>query len=178
MVGRQTSMVQLVNGSCGPAVGRAAGAGVTWPAALDSLQLLVDRVVEGALREHEADFHRHNTVATTVATSAASLYWTGDGTITGYAGSMGVELRHLRCLAAVVDTGSFTQAAVQLGVSQATVSRTVASLESQLRSRLIRRSVGCVSLTPAGERVLSRARRMLYEVSQLVQDVGERDSQL
>ncbi|MFT6804118.1 MAG: DNA-binding transcriptional LysR family regulator, partial [Nitriliruptoraceae bacterium] len=35
-----------------------------------------------------------------------------------------VEVRHLRALAAVVDQGTFTDAAIELGVSQATVSRT------------------------------------------------------
>ena len=37
-----------------------------------------------------------------------------------------LELRHLRCLVAIVDTGSFTDAAIELGVSQAAVSRGLA----------------------------------------------------
>ena len=41
---------------------------------------------------------------------------------------MDVELRQLRCLTAIVDEGTFTDAAIRLGVSQAAASRTLASL--------------------------------------------------
>ena len=36
---------------------------------------------------------------------------------------MDLELRHLRCLVAIVDSGTFTDAAIELGISQAAVSR-------------------------------------------------------
>ena len=36
---------------------------------------------------------------------------------------MSLELRHLRCLVAIVDSGTFTDAAIDLGISQAAVSR-------------------------------------------------------
>ena len=42
-----------------------------------------------------------------------------------YARVMDLELRQLRCLVAIVDTGSFTDAAIELGISQAAVSRTL-----------------------------------------------------
>lgn len=45
---------------------------------------------------------------------------------------MDVEVRHLRSLVSVVDTGTFTDAGIELGMSQAAVSRNVAALESVL----------------------------------------------
>ena len=85
---------------------------------------------------------------------------------------MTVELRHLRCLVAIVDAGTFTDAAVQLGVSQAAVSRTLAALEAELGTRLLRRTAREVSVTAAGQRVLERSRRLLAEVDDLVADAG------
>ncbi|HZG88954.1 MAG TPA: LysR family transcriptional regulator [Pseudonocardia sp.] len=82
----------------------------------------------------------------------------------------GVEVRHLRCLAAVVDAGGFTDAAIDLGLSQPTVSRTLAALEGALGVRLLRRTSRELVLTAAGERVLARARRVLAEVDDLVRD--------
>ncbi|MCT9140548.1 LysR family transcriptional regulator [Streptomyces violarus] len=83
---------------------------------------------------------------------------------------MDVELRQLRCLVAIVDEGSFTDAAIALGVSQAAVSRTLASLERALGVRLLRRTSREVSPTGTGLRVLAHARRVLGEVDDLVQE--------
>lgn len=63
---------------------------------------------------------------------------------------MSVELRQLRCLVAIVETGTFTDAAIELGISQAAVSRTLASLEAELGVRLLRRTTREVALTAAG----------------------------
>jgi DNA-binding transcriptional LysR family regulator len=81
---------------------------------------------------------------------------------------MNVELRQLRCLIAIVDAGSFTDAAIDLGVSQAAVSRTLASLETALGVRLLRRTTRDVSLTAAGSRVLPHARRTLAEADDIL----------
>lgn len=83
---------------------------------------------------------------------------------------MDVELRQLRCLVAIVDEGSFTDAAISLGVSQAAVSRTLASLERTLGVRLLRRTSREVAVTATGARVLAQARRVLGEVADLVQE--------
>lgn len=80
---------------------------------------------------------------------------------------MDVELRHLRSLVSVVDTGTFTDAGIELGISQAAVSRNVAALESVLGVRLLQRTTRSVELAPAGERVLRNARRVLAVVSDL-----------
>jgi molybdate transport repressor ModE-like protein len=80
---------------------------------------------------------------------------------------MDLELRHLRVLAAVADAGTFTDAAAELGVSQAAVSRAVAALESVLGCRLVQRTTRHVALTGTGVRVLAQARRVLDEVTHL-----------
>jgi DNA-binding transcriptional LysR family regulator len=85
---------------------------------------------------------------------------------------MSVELRQLRCLAAIVDAGSFTDAAIDLGVSQAAVSRTLASLEAVLGARLLRRTTREVTLTAAGNRVLPHARRALAEAQDVVREAA------
>jgi DNA-binding transcriptional LysR family regulator len=85
---------------------------------------------------------------------------------------MDVELRQLRCLVAIVDEGSFTDAAIALGVSQAAVSRTLASLEAALATRLLHRTSRDLTLTATGARVLARARRVLDDVADLVQDAA------
>jgi DNA-binding transcriptional LysR family regulator len=70
---------------------------------------------------------------------------------------MDLEVRQLRCLVAVVDAGTFTDAAIELGVSQAAVSRTVMALERELGVRLLHRTSRSVTPTTAGVRVLARA---------------------
>lgn len=76
----------------------------------------------------------------------------------------------MRCLVAIVDEGSFTDAAVALGVSQAAVSRTLASLERALGVRLLRRTSREVTPTATGLRVVAQARRVLGEVADLVRE--------
>jgi DNA-binding transcriptional LysR family regulator len=81
-----------------------------------------------------------------------------------------VEFRQLRCLVAIVDEGTFTDAANALGVSQAAVSRTLASLEQALGVRLLRRTSREVTPTTTGLRVVAQARRVLGEVDDLVRE--------
>ncbi|MDI3422522.1 MULTISPECIES: LysR family transcriptional regulator [Streptomyces] len=83
---------------------------------------------------------------------------------------MDLELRQLRCLVAIVDEGSFTDAAIALGVSQAAVSRTLASLERALGVRLLRRTSREVAPTATGLRVVAQARRVLGEAEALVEE--------
>lgn len=83
-----------------------------------------------------------------------------------------LELRHLRCLVAIVDTGGFTDAAIELGVSQAAVSRTLRALEKVLGVRLLHRTSRTVTPTTAGVQVLARARHLLAEADELVREAG------
>ncbi|GAA5615430.1 HTH-type transcriptional regulator ArgP [Streptomyces platensis] len=79
-----------------------------------------------------------------------------------------MELRHLRCLVAIVDAGGFTDAAIDLGLSQAAVSRTLGSLEDFLGVRLLHRTSRSASPTTAGVHVLARARKVLAEADNLI----------
>lgn len=66
-------------------------------------------------------------------------------------------LPQLRMLAAVVDTGSFTDAAAALDVSQSAVSHGIAALEKEAGARLVDRGAPVV-VTPLGQRLLPHAR--------------------
>lgn len=80
---------------------------------------------------------------------------------------MDVDSRHLRALVAVVDTGTFTDAAIELGVSQASVSRSVQRLEATVGQRLLERSTRSVATTTAGAAAVAAARRVLAAIDQL-----------
>jgi DNA-binding transcriptional LysR family regulator len=77
-----------------------------------------------------------------------------------------LELRHLRVFAAVVDAGTRTRAAQALGLSQSTVSETLAALERAVGVALFRKA-GAAALTPAGEVLLAYARRMAALTSEI-----------
>ena len=77
---------------------------------------------------------------------------------------MALEVRHLKALLGVVDEGTFTDAAIMLGTSQASVSRTVADLERELGARLLQRTNRGAAPTVAGARVTAHARRVLQEL--------------
>jgi DNA-binding transcriptional LysR family regulator len=83
---------------------------------------------------------------------------------------MDVEAGQLRCLIAIVEQGTFTDAAIELGTSQAAVSRAIARLEAALQVRLLRRTSREVALTAAGARVLPLARQLLRDLDRLVDD--------
>lgn len=88
----------------------------------------------------------------------------------GRDGLTGLEFKHLRCLVAVVDHGGFTDAALELGISQAAVSRSVLALERLLGVRLLHRTSRSVEPTTAGVRVLARARVLLTGAEELVRE--------
>lgn len=64
----------------------------------------------------------------------------------------------------VARSGSFTRAAVQLGVTQSAVSQIVSSLETRLKIRLLTRTTRSVSLTAAGERLLQTVGHRFDEI--------------
>lgn len=80
---------------------------------------------------------------------------------------MALELSALRLLVACVGQGTITDAAIELGLSQAAASRGISALEAELGTRLLRRGPRGVVPTPAGNRVVVQARRVLAEVDAL-----------
>ena len=84
------------------------------------------------------------------------------------------SLRELKFFVTAADTGSFTDAAAQLYVSQAAVSRTIAGLEKAVGSRLLRRVPRGCELTSTGAQVLPHARRVLSEADKFTDFVKSR----
>lgn len=78
-----------------------------------------------------------------------------------------IEPRLLRSFTAVADELHFTRAAARLFVAQQALSRDIRRLEVQLGADLFVRTTRQVTLTPAGERLLPHARRVLAAHDQL-----------
>lgn len=95
-----------------------------------------------------------------------------------YDDRMNVELRYLRALVAVADSQTFTDAAISLGTSQAAISRSVAALERALGLRILQRTTRNVTPTPAGERIIEHARRVLDEVAMLERATQDHSGEL
>jgi DNA-binding transcriptional LysR family regulator len=85
----------------------------------------------------------------------------------------GLELRHLLALVAVVETGTFSGAAEQLGYTQSAVSQQVGTLERIVGASLFERPGGRrpVRLTAAGEMLLTHARAVLARVGSAAADL-------
>jgi DNA-binding transcriptional LysR family regulator len=78
--------------------------------------------------------------------------------------------QHLAIFATIVQTGSISRAAIQLGCGKSVVSRQLARLETELGARLIQRSTRRLALTEIGEMVLQEAQqidRALTNIEQL-----------
>jgi DNA-binding transcriptional LysR family regulator len=71
---------------------------------------------------------------------------------------MAIRLEHLRYLVAVADEGQITRAARKLHVAQPALSQALAQLESELGIQLLERHARGVTVTPAGETFLAKAR--------------------
>lgn len=80
--------------------------------------------------------------------------------------------RQLRYLVAVADHLSFTTAADACFVSQPSLSAGIKELESGLGVKLFERDRSRVLLTPVGEQIVGRARRLLAETEDLVAVAG------
>ena len=74
-----------------------------------------------------------------------------------------------RALLTAVELGSLTRAAEALGCTQSAVSHMIASLESELGFRLLRRARSGLRLTDEGERLLGAVRSLLAAEEQLMQ---------
>src|SRR6516225_2980239 len=77
---------------------------------------------------------------------------------------MSDRLQQLAIFIRTAETGSFSKVAREFGLSQPSVSRTLAALEERLGVKLLTRTTRQLSLTDAGEALLSRAREALARV--------------
>ncbi len=83
------------------------------------------------------------------------------------------DVEGLRALVAVADLGTFSAAGRALRLSTNAVSHRVAKLEERLGARLFERTTRMVRQTPAGERLLARARRVLEELELAEREVAD-----
>lgn len=86
-------------------------------------------------------------------------------------GRTGVELRHLRALAAIGDEGTVTGAAEVLHISQPAVSRTLEQLERAVGTRLVERTTRSLALTDEGRRLWEHAHAILARLDAALTEV-------
>src|SRR4030088_1085479 len=77
---------------------------------------------------------------------------------------MHLEIRHLKLVAAIAETGSVTLAGNLLHLTQSALSHQLRDAEEQLGARLFDRQKGTMTPTAAGERLLQSARAVLDEL--------------
>jgi DNA-binding transcriptional LysR family regulator len=82
-----------------------------------------------------------------------------------------LRISRLRQVLAIHDQGSFAKAAEQLGIAQSSLSKSVARLEDELKITLIERSSSGSRVTPAGQLVAERARRLIDDAESLRKDL-------
>ena len=88
---------------------------------------------------------------------------------------MFLELRHLRTLAALRDTGSLAQAADRLHLTQSALSHQTKVLEDYFGLPLFLRKTRPLRFTPAGLRLLELACEIEYYAYDLYRGLAKRD---
>ncbi|WP_017301372.1 LysR family transcriptional regulator [Nodosilinea nodulosa] len=82
------------------------------------------------------------------------------------------KLSYLQALIVIADCGSFSEAALRLQLSQSAVSYAIAALENELGVVLLTRGRQGAHLTPVGEQVVDRARRITYLLDDVVKQAN------
>ncbi|CAN7224331.1 LysR family transcriptional regulator [Neorhizobium tomejilense] len=86
------------------------------------------------------------------------------------------KLDAMRMFVRVVESGSFSQAARDLNVSQPTVSKQLAALEARLGTQLLARSSRALAVTPAGQEYYEATVRILQDLDFVEERVLEGQS--
>jgi molybdate transport repressor ModE-like protein len=84
-----------------------------------------------------------------------------------------MDLEELRAFLAIVETGSFSSAANELGVSRGMLRRRVDALEARVGAPLVERSAKGVVITDAGAVLVKQGRRLIQSSSALLTAVRE-----
>lgn len=87
-------------------------------------------------------------------------------------------LQQLAYLVALADHGHFGRAAAACYVSQPALSMQVRELERRLGAPLVERLPRGLRFTPAGDAVVARARKVLRDVEELMEEVGAAEGEL
>ncbi|MEM6252116.1 MAG: LysR family transcriptional regulator [Cyanobacteria bacterium P01_D01_bin.156] len=80
-----------------------------------------------------------------------------------------LKLSQLRALVAIAKTGTFSDAALQLDLSQSAVSHAIATLEAELGVVLLNRGRQGAVLTPVGEAITAEAQQVLDRLDNICQ---------
>ena len=83
-----------------------------------------------------------------------------------------MDLKQIESFVRVAELGSFTRAAVILGIAQPLLSRHVRQLEVELHQNLLLRNGRGVTLTDAGRVMLEHGRGILHQVALAKEDLG------
>lgn len=78
-----------------------------------------------------------------------------------------MDIDALRLVIKVADTGSMTAAARQLGLSRSAASQRLQSLEQELGAKFFQRTTRAITLTPDGQHLVERARRLVADADEL-----------
>lgn len=84
-----------------------------------------------------------------------------------------MDNQNLSTFIIVAENKSFSEAAYVLDVTQSTISKRIALLESQVGKKLFDRIARRVALTEAGQELLPRARRILKEYANALQAIND-----
>src|SRR5262245_50741079 len=82
-----------------------------------------------------------------------------------------MDLRRLNHVVALADELHFARAAERVHLSQPAFSRSIQAIDSEFGLRLFEREGGEIRPTPAGEFVIERARRLLFQARGVQRDV-------
>ncbi len=85
-----------------------------------------------------------------------------------------MELRQLEHLLCVLDAGSYRAAALELGLTQQALSKSVSALEKRLGTLLLKRGSDGISTTELGADVARRARAIVSESRELRREIDTR----
>ncbi len=84
-----------------------------------------------------------------------------------------MDLKQLESFVRVAELGSFTRAAVELGLAQPALSRQVRQLEVELHQHLLKRNGRGAVVTEAGQTLLQHARGILHQVERAREELGQ-----
>lgn len=84
-----------------------------------------------------------------------------------------LDSRQLRAFSVLARTGSFTQAARELSLTQSAVSHAMRALEEEIGCRLLDRRGKKATLTQAGEQLLVRAEKILAEMTSARDEIAQ-----
>ncbi|NBD25032.1 LysR family transcriptional regulator [Paenibacillus glycinis] len=82
-----------------------------------------------------------------------------------------MRIEWLESFQIVADSKSLTKASESLHISQPALSKQIRSLEDELGAKLLMRSSSGVTLTPSGQIVLERSRRIIRDINRIRREV-------